>query len=206
MELERSRCPRTHGRSEPGELPRRAVFLDRDGVLIEDTGYPDDPDTIIVLPGVAEALRHLRAGGWALVVVSNQSGVARGKFDEERLRRIHLRLEEILARDGARLDAIYYCPHHPQAEVGDYRADCDHRKPSPGMLRSAAAALGLDLPASWMVGDKPSDVEAGRAAGCRTVLIGEEEPGADFVAADLLAAARRILAEDEAGPDSESRG
>jgi D-glycero-D-manno-heptose 1,7-bisphosphate phosphatase len=176
-------CPMRHGalrRPDGG----RAVFLDRDGVLIEDTGYPDDPDAIRLLPGVGEALRRLRAGGWGLVVVSNQSGIARGKFDLSRLDALHDRLRALLAAEGVELDALYFCPHHPEG-IPPFRADCDHRKPQPGMLRTAARELGLSLPDCWMVGDKPSDVEAGRAAGCSSVLIAGDT--------DLGAAARVIL-------------
>ena len=176
-------CPLRHGAARPPGTSR-AVFLDRDGVLIEDTGYPDDPDAIRLLPGVGEALRRLRAAGWGLVVVSNQSGVARGKFDLNRLDAIHDRLRELLAAEGVELDALYFCPHHPEGRP-PFQSDCDHRKPQPGMLLPAARELGLSLPDCWMVGDKESDVEAGCAAGCRTILIAG--------GVDLPAAAREIV-------------
>ncbi len=182
---------------------RRAIFLDRDGVLIEDTGYPDDPDRIALLPGVAEGLRLLQSEGWRLVVVTNQSGIARGKFSLETLEAIHDRLIAQLADEGIRLDALYYCPHHPEGSEPRFRTACDHRKPAPGMLHSAAETLGFDLPECWMVGDKESDVRAGQAAGCRTVRIGPGATDADFQANDLREATRLIQNEAAAaGRDS----
>lgn len=196
-------CPARHGPVLERD-GRRAVFLDRDGVLIEDTGYPDDPDRIALLPGVAEGLRRLQAGGWRLVVVTNQSGIARGKFSLETLEAIHARLRELLAAEGVRLDALYYCPHHPDGSEPRFRTACNHRKPAPGMLRSAAEALGLDLAACWMIGDKESDVRAGQAAGCRTVRIGPGETAADARANDLVEAARQIM--DRAGSPETGAG
>jgi D-glycero-D-manno-heptose 1,7-bisphosphate phosphatase len=176
----------------------RAVFLDRDGVLVDDPGYLSDPDAVRLLPGAARSLVALRAAGWRLVVVTNQSGFARGHFTEERLAGIHARLGELLAAGGATLDAIYYCPHHPDGSAGAYRRACDCRKPLPGLLLAAARDLRLDLAACWMVGDQPKDVAAGRAAGCRTILIGGEGAAVksarpDYRAASLLDAAALIL-------------
>ena len=171
----------------PGAAGSCAVFLDRDGVLIEDTGYPDDPETIHLLPGVGEALRRLRSAGWRLVVVSNQSGVARGRFSLARLEEIHLRLVALLEAEGVALDGLYFCPHHPEGPVPEFKRACDHRKPEPGMLLSAARDLGLDLGQSWMIGDKETDLEAGRRAGCRALLVGSSETP------DLLAAAYYVL-------------
>lgn len=150
-----------------------AVFLDRDGTIIEDRGYLADPADVQLLPGAVDALRRLSARGFRLVVVSNQSGVARGLFDENRLADVHARLESLLAAEGVRLDAAYYCPYldGPEAVVERYRRDSELRKPRPGMLLQAARELGLDLSQSWMVGNSPSDVEAGRRAGCRTILL-----------------------------------
>jgi len=173
------------------------VFLDRDGVLIEDTGYPDDPAAIQLLPGVGAALRALAAAGWRLVVVSNQSGVARGKFTLERLAEIHARLAELLREEGVVLDALYFCPHHPEGSAAPFRTPCDHRKPAPGMLRSAAERLGLELADCWMVGDRESDVRAGRAAGCRAVRLGAGPSAAEATAVDLREAVRLILAAPE---------
>jgi D-glycero-D-manno-heptose 1,7-bisphosphate phosphatase len=186
------RCPLLHRRFRR-EGSERAVFLDRDGVLIEDTGYPDDPGKIVLLPGVGEALRRLRETGWRLVVVSNQAGVARGKFTLERLENIHDHLERLLEAEGVELDALYYCPHHPEGTREPFNVPCGHRKPEPGMLRAAAQELGLHLPACWMVGDKESDVQAAHAAGCRAVRIGEGDTEAEARAGDLLEAAGVIL-------------
>lgn len=186
---------------------RRAVFLDRDGVLIRDVVHLADASQIEILPGVPDALRRLRDARWMIVVVTNQSVVARGMVSETDLRGIHDVLESRLRARGATLDAIYYCPHHPEGAVDAYRVLCDCRKPKPGLLRRAAADLGIDLPVSVMVGDTNADIEAGRRAGCRTVLLtgsaGAAAPvssaagarTADHVAADLAAAADWILAE-----------
>jgi D-glycero-D-manno-heptose 1,7-bisphosphate phosphatase len=178
-----------------GEL-RPAVFLDRDGTLIEDCGYLRDRQQVCLLAGAAEALRDLQAAGFALVVVTNQSGVARGYLDEIALTAIHNRLRQLLAAGGAMLDGLYYCPYYPQAVVDAYRKESDWRKPGSGMLLQAATDLGIDLRRSWMIGDSPRDIQAGRGAGCRTVLLGQgqgEDGGADAVAADLPEASRIVL-------------
>jgi D-glycero-D-manno-heptose 1,7-bisphosphate phosphatase len=188
---------------------RRAVFLDRDGVLIRDVDHLTAASQMEILPGVPEALRRLRAAGWTVVVATNQSVVARGLVTEDGLRQIHRVLEQQLAARGAALDAIYYCPHHPQGAVERYRLACDCRKPEPGLLLRAAKDLGIDLAASAMVGDTASDVEAGRRAGCRTVLIspagprGPKEGGGtadgargaapDYLAANLQEAAQWVM-------------
>jgi D-glycero-D-manno-heptose 1,7-bisphosphate phosphatase len=148
-----------------------AVFLDRDGVIIEDAHYLGDRYRVRLIPGSAEAIAALNRAGWPVVVVTNQSGVGRGLFTVVHVEGVHAHLAGLLATFGARVDAFHYCPHHPEAEVEAYRADCDCRKPRPGMLLAAAAALGLDLARSWMVGDRASDLEAGAAVGCRTVLV-----------------------------------
>lgn len=150
---------------------RRAVFLDKDGTLIEDVPYNVDPALIRLMPGVGEALRTLQEAGFTLVVVTNQSGVARGLFPESALGGVEARLRELLAEDGVTLAGFYACPHHPEGTVAGYAQDCDCRKPGPGLLRRAAGELDLDLDASWMVGDILNDVEAGRRAGCRAVLL-----------------------------------
>ncbi len=186
---------------------RRAVFLDRDGVLVADTHHLRRADQLRLLPGVPEALVQLREAGWALVVATNQSVVARGWLSEEGLERVHGALIDMLRERGATLDRIYYCPHHPDGEVPEYRGACACRKPNPGMLLRAAEEMDLDLADSVMVGDAPSDIEAGRRAGCRTVLISRgavaNEPvstGADYVAPDLRHAAAWILALSRASP------
>ncbi len=150
---------------------RPAVFLDRDGVLIEDAHYVGSPDRVCLIPGAAEAVAGLNRAGWAVVVVTNQAGVAKGYFTAAAVEAVHEFLAEQLAGYGARVDGFYYCPHHPEGEVTAYRTRCACRKPEPGMIRAAAADLGLDPARSWMVGDRATDLEAGAAAGCRTVLV-----------------------------------
>jgi D-glycero-D-manno-heptose 1,7-bisphosphate phosphatase len=148
-----------------------AVFLDRDGVIIEDAHYLDDPHRLQLVPGSADAIAALNRAGWPVVVVTNQSGVGRGLFPLQAVEQVHDHLRQLLAGYGARLDAIHYCPHHPEAELPEFRQQCDCRKPRPGLLTRAAQELGLDLAASWMIGDRESDLAAGAAVGCRTVLV-----------------------------------
>jgi D-glycero-D-manno-heptose 1,7-bisphosphate phosphatase len=175
------------------------VFLDRDGTIIEEVGYLQDPSKVKLIPGAAEGIRRLNEHGVAVVVVTNQAGVGRGYFAESSVAGVHAELARQLAgAGGARWDAIYFCPHHP--------ADgCDCRKPGPGMFRRAAAEHGLDLGRSFVVGDKVSDVRAGALLGCRTVLVltgyGAEEAERaraaglvpDHVAANLGAATAWVL-------------
>jgi len=151
---------------------RPAVFLDRDGVMVEDCDLITSPEQFSVLPGVPEALARLRGAGFALVVVSNQAVVARGLATEEEVEQLNRHLERMLVRAGAPyLERWYFCPHHPAATLPAYRVDCACRKPRPGMLERAARELDLDLKASFMVGDRWTDVVAGARAGCRTVLL-----------------------------------
>lgn len=152
-------------------MAEKAVFLDRDNTLIEDPGYIKDPDQVKLLDGVPEALVELKALGYKVVVVSNQSAVARGIVTEETLDEIHDRLQELLAEKGGTLDRIYYCPYHPDAVIAKYRKESDWRKPSPGMLLAAAEQMDIDLGQSWMIGNSDSDIEAGSRAGCRTILL-----------------------------------
>jgi len=149
----------------------KAIFFDRDNTIIEDPGYISDPEQVRLLPGVPEALIELRLMGYKLVIVSNQSAVARGIVTEEVLGHIHDRLNQLLEEAGAYLDHIYYCPYHPDGVVPRYRRTSDMRKPNPGMLLAASKDLELDLAESWMVGDTSSDIEAGKRAGCRTILL-----------------------------------
>jgi D-glycero-D-manno-heptose 1,7-bisphosphate phosphatase len=152
--------------------PARAVFLDRDGVLVPDDGALLDPADVRLLDGVGPALAALKSAGFVLVLVTNQAVVARGWITEVQLGAIHDELNRRLrAAGGPGLDAVYACPHHPHADVPAYRVVCECRKPRPGMLRQAASELGLHLPTSIMIGDRRTDVQAGVRAGCRTVLV-----------------------------------
>lgn len=152
-------------------MQRRALLIDRDGTVCEDVGYLDDPAALSILPGAAEALVAAERAGFQIVLVTNQAGVGHGRFDELRLDSIHDRLRELLAGAGARLDGIYYCPHHPEALLARYRVDCACRKPKPGMLLRARDEMGIDLAASYLVGDHPRDIAAGTAAGATSVLV-----------------------------------
>lgn len=152
-------------------MSNKAIFLDRDDTLIEDPGYISDPDQVKLLDGAAEALIELKALGYKLVVVTNQSAVARGIVTEKVLAEIHERLRQLLAEKNAPLDEIYYCPFHPEGVVPKYRKESNYRKPKPGMLLEAADDLNIDLGESWCIGNSSSDVEAGSRAGCKTVLI-----------------------------------
>jgi PST family polysaccharide transporter len=189
-------------------MSRRAVFLDRDGTLIEQREYLTDASQVKLLPRTAAALKRLQDRGYLLVVVTNQSAVARGLLTEKELVRIQDHLQDVLYRAGVRLDGMYYCPYHPQAVLAEYRRDSDRRKPRPGMLLQAAEDLDIDLSRSWMVGDDDRDVEAGRAAGCRTVRLADQEgaPGGnggarpDFTAGDLQDAADTIIRHQDVHP------
>lgn len=188
----------------------RAVFLDRDHTIIDDPGYIDDPDKVSLLADAATAIRTLNQSGFKVVVVTNQSGVARGLVTEDRLAEIHDRLRDLLHEQGAELDAIYYCPflEGPEAKVKKYRRESPLRKPEPGMLLQAADDLGIELESSWMVGDSASDILAGQRAGCRTIWInrlhtdppnGECQP--EFVAGSLAEAVATIRLDPPRRPD-----
>lgn len=150
---------------------RPAVFMDRDGCLIEEMGYLNHPSRVRVLPRTAAAVARLNAAGVVALMATNQAGVARGYFSAETLAAINAEVVRQLEQEGARLDGLYVCPHHPTAGSPPYRQLCQCRKPKPGLLHRAADELGLDLARSVMVGDKPSDVEAGQAAGGAGVLV-----------------------------------
>lgn len=181
---------------------QKAIFLDKDGTLIPDIPYNVIPQKITLNEGAAEGLQKLRDAGFLFIVISNQSGVARGLFEESALKGVEEKLSGLLDKIGVSLRGFYYCPHHPEGTHPAYSHACDCRKPQPGMLQKAAAEHNIDLTQSWMIGDILHDVEAGNRAGCRTVLInngGETEwlsgpfrtPA--FTAANLNEAAAAIL-------------
>ena len=150
---------------------KRAIFFDRDGTLNEEVGYISDPAQIRLLPGAAEAVRSTQAAGWLAIVVSNQAGVGRGLMTEAQVQAVNARFEALLAAGEARLDALYYCPHHPQGANEAYRVVCDCRKPAPGLLTRAAAKFSIDLSKSYVVGDKTTDVQLAQNAGAGGILV-----------------------------------
>ncbi|HEY3788551.1 MAG TPA: D-glycero-beta-D-manno-heptose 1,7-bisphosphate 7-phosphatase, partial [Urbifossiella sp.] len=150
---------------------RPAIFLDRDGVVIDDVHHLASPDQVRLIPGSADAIAALNRSGWPVVIVTNQSGVARGLFTADGVHDVHRHLSDQLAGYGAKIEAYYFCPHYPTAEVPAYRVDCSCRKPRPGMLQQAAKELGLDLSRSWMIGDRETDLQAGAAVGASTILV-----------------------------------
>jgi D-glycero-D-manno-heptose 1,7-bisphosphate phosphatase len=149
----------------------RGVFLDRDGTLIEEVGYLDRLDRIAFFPFSVDAVRLLNRSGFAVIVVTNQSGVARGLFDEDLVAATHRSIQETLRLGGARVDGFYYCPHHPDAAVAAYRRACDCRKPQPGLLLQAALEHHLDVSHSFLVGDRQDDLDAAASAGATGVLV-----------------------------------
>ena len=184
----------------------KAVFLDRDNTVIEDPGYISDPKVVKLLPGVELAIKSLSQCGYKLVVVTNQSGIARGLLTEQTLEKIHAELRRQLSERGAHLDAIYYCPFHPEGTIEEYAKESDLRKPQPGMLQLGAKELDIDLSQSWMVGDSARDIEAGQRAGCKTIRVrsradhhatpgleNDEDVQADYTVRNLVDAARVIL-------------
>lgn len=183
----------------------KAVFLDRDGTIIKDKDYLSDPNNVEWIPGATETLQTLANSGFKLVVVTNQSGVARGYMTEEDVRAIHDELREQASKDGIQFEGFYYCPYLMEGSVEEYSVESDLRKPAPGMILRAADDLGLDLNHSYMIGDKGSDIEAGQRAGCKSILVktgyGEQtlkevrtgscEP--DYVADSITEAGKWIL-------------
>lgn len=180
---------------------KKAVFLDRDGTINVEKEYLYKPEEFEFTPGAVEAIRLLNLAGYLVIVVTNQSGVARGYYTEADVVRLHQYIDGLLQAAGARVDAWYYCPHHT-AGMLPYDQACDCRKPLPGMLQQAAAEHAIDLSCSWMVGDKVADIAAGRSAGCRTVLVltgyGAVDrlklPVGQLCCPDLLSAARMVTA------------
>ena len=185
---------------------RQACFFDRDGVIIEEADYIHDPAQVRLCPFAAEAIRAMHDAGRLVIVVSNQSGIARGYFTEAELKAVDARMNELLAAEGAHIDATYYCYHHKKGIVPEYAIDCDCRKPKPGLFLRAAKDLDIDLANSFMIGDKESDLEAGINAGCKGVALVrtghgvhqniEKIPQAVDVG-DVLTAAKELLARED---------
>lgn len=197
--------------SAPGSsVGRPAVFLDRDGTLTVESDWVRRPEELVLLPGAAQAVAELARAGFLVVVVTNQSAVARGMIDERELAAIHARFEELLAAGGARVDGIYFCPHHPTEGVGVYRRECACRKPKAGLLVRAAEELGIEFARSWVVGDARRDLEAGARVGVRGVMVATGKGEREFEALvaeggsvpfvpGVLEAARWIVAASSVG-------
>ena len=189
------------GRVQAKNLANRqkAVFLDRDGVINRYVGFLRNIDAFELLPGAAQAIKKINASGYLCIVVTNQPVIARGEVTVAQLNEIHNKMETLLGQEGAYIDGLYYCPHHPdkgyKGEVAELKIDCDCRKPKPGMLLKAAREFHIDLGKSWMVGDGEKDIKAGQNAGCRTCLIGRESFGQDRTVDSLYEFADQILGE-----------
>lgn len=184
-------------------MSKKAIFLDKDGTLITNVPYSTDPNQILLCPGAGKVLRQLAEAGYELVVVSNQSGVARGYYPEDALRRVEKHLRGLVcAEAGVDLAGFFYCPHHPDGCVPGYSRECPCRKPKPGMLLQAAREMDIDLRQSWMIGAVLDDIEAGRRAGCHTILVNQgnetewcisPERQPHFILSDLEQAAHTVL-------------
>lgn len=178
---------------------QRAVFLDRDGTINRYVGFLRDIENFELLPGAAEAIREINRSGYLAIIVTNQPVIARGEVSERQLQMIHNKMETLLGQAGAYVDAIYYCPHHPdkgyEGERSELKIDCPCRKPKPGLLLKAAKDFNIDLKYSWMVGDGERDIKAGKAAGCKTVFLGKqtESYGQDFTVDSLVDFTEKIF-------------
>jgi D-glycero-D-manno-heptose 1,7-bisphosphate phosphatase len=192
-------------------MKRRAVFMDRDGTISEEVGYINHPSRFRLFPYAKQAIKLLNDNGWLAVVITNQAGVARGYFPEAMIETVHQNLEEELRGEGARVDGIYYCAHHPSVGEPPYRQNCDCRKPKPGLINQAAKDLDIELEQSWMIGDRYSDIELAHNAGVRAALVlsgygrGEWENQRDewkyqpdLIADDLLNAVASITGKSNA--------
>ncbi len=180
----------------------KAVFLDRDGTIVEDVGYLNNPQQLKFIPGSIEAIKKLNEASYKVVVITNQAGVARGLITEDMLQTIDKTLHKWLLNGGAHLDGIYYCPHHPEHGVHPYKQECECRKPHPGLIKKAEKDLDIDLSQSWMIGDKYSDMLDGKRAGTKTIFVtsgrGQEEKKKikekpDHIAENLAAAVDWLL-------------
>lgn len=163
----------------------RAIFLDRDGVIVEDLDYTYRIDQLKLIPGSAEAIKLLNQNDFLIIIVTNQSGIAKGYFTENDTILFNDSMKEKLREYGAHIDAIYCCPHHPDAKIEKYKTDCDCRKPKPGMLKKAEKKFDIDLIQSFIIGDRLSDIEAGKCVGCKAIMVltgyGKDEPKNDRI-------------------------
>ena len=178
----------------------KCIFLDRDGTIIEDVDYLSTPSGVKILPGAARGMELLKKDGYLLIIITNQSGVARGYFTEENLAAIHRKMRKLLRAQGADYDDLFYCPHHINGAVEPFNVECDCRKPKTGLLQKAKDKYNIDFSQSFFVGDMEGDIKAGKTAGCRTVLIespknagADLKEKADYYARNLLEAARLIV-------------
>ena len=187
-------------------MKKRAVFIDRDGTMSEEVGYVNHSSRFRLFPYTATAIKHLNESGWLAIVVTNQAGVARGYFSEDMIETVHAQMTKDVTANGGRIDAIYYCAHHPSVGEPPYRVACDCRKPQPGLITRAAEEFDVDLSSSWMIGDRYSDVELARNAGVKSMFVlsgygrGEWEhqrttwsAQPDLVAENLLEAVQMIV-------------
>ena len=176
---------------------QKAIFLDRDGTINKYVGYLRTPEQFELLDGVGEAIRKINLSGYLAIVVTNQPVIARGEVTVDGLQQIHNKMETMLGKEGAYLDGVYYCPHHPDkgfaGEVEELKIVCECRKPNAGLLLQSAKDFNIDLSQSWMIGDSENDVLAGRNAGCKTALIGETDYGQNLQATSLLDFVKEIL-------------
>ena len=176
---------------------QRAFFLDRDGTINRYVGFLRETEQLELLPKVTDAIRRINNSGYLAIVATNQPVIARGEVSVPKLKEIHNKMETLLGAEGAYLDGLYYCPHHPHkgfaGEIPELKIECECRKPKPGLLLKAAEDFNIDLSCSWMIGDGENDILAGKAAGCRTALIGSGEFGQDVTADSLYEAVERIL-------------
>lgn len=189
------RCGRVQAKNL--KQKQKAVFLDRDGTINKHVGFLRNIDDFELLPGVADAIKAINASGYLAIVVTNQPVIARGEVTYEQLQEIHNKMETLLGAEGAYLDGIYFCPHHPhkgyEGEIPELKIECDCRKPRPGMLMKASEDFNIDLSASWMIGDGENDIKAGIAAGCKTALLGSSNFGQTITTTSLANAVRQIL-------------
>ena len=192
-------------------MKQRAVFIDRDGTMSEEVGYINHSSRFRLFPYTAAAIKHLNESGWLAIVVTNQAGVARGYFSEDMIETVHALMTKDVTANGGRIDAIYYCAHHPSVGEPPYRVACDCRKPQPGLINRAAEQFDIDLSTSWMIGDRYSDVELARNAGVKSMFVlsgygrGEWEhqrttwsAQPDLVAENLLEAVQMIVSTEGA--------